>query len=164
MLGVPGNPTGTTLRSPIDSYGVSADANFWFSSGFRLTGEAFHGRALGIFSGDIAQSAVVIGGRARGINSTGGWAEFHVEAPTGYQGTLKNLSANFGYGIEDNRDQDLIVGIRKRNQTYMVNGQYKFSPNFTMALEYRRVITDWFREASSNQRLNWANLGFLYSF
>ena len=164
LLGVPGNPVGTTRRSPIDSYGVSGDANLWLSSGFRVTGEAFHGRALGIFSGDIAQSAVVIGGRSRGINSSGGWVELHGEAPTGYRGTLKNLSANFGYGIEDNRDQDLIVGIRKRNQTYMMNGQYKFSPNFTMALEYRRVLTDWFREASSKQRLNWASLGFLYSF
>lgn len=164
LLGVPGNPAGTTLRSPIDSYGVSGDANLWLSSGFRVTGEVFHGRALGIFSGGIAQSAVVIGGRARGINSSGGWAELHGEAPTGYQGTLKNFSANFGYGIEDNRDQDLIVGIRKRNQTYMINGQYRFSPNFTMALEYRRVLTDWFREPSSNQKLNWASLGFLYSF
>ena len=164
LLGVPGNPVGTTLRSPIDSYGVSGDANLWLSSGLRVTGEAFHGRALGIFSGDIAQSAVVIAGRARGISSTGGWVELHCEAPTGYQGKLKNFSANVGYGFEDNRDKDLIAGIRKRNQTYMVNGQYKFSPNFTLALEYRRVLTDWFREARSDQKLNWANLGFLYSF
>ena len=164
LLGVAGNPVGTTLRSPIDSYGVSGDANLWFSSGFRITGEAFHGRALGIFSGDVAQSAVVIGGRARGINSTGGWAELHGEAPTSYQGSLKNLSANFGYGVENNRDKDLIAGIRKRNQTFMVNGQYKFTPSFTFALEYRRVLTDWFREPSSDQKLNWASLGFLYSF
>src|SRR5262249_45459421 len=110
LLGVPGNPTGTTVRSPIDSYGVSGDANIWLSSGFRVTGEAFHGRALGIFSGGIAQSSVVILGRARGINSSGGWAELHGEAPTGYKGSLSKLSANGGYGIEDNRDQDLIVG------------------------------------------------------
>lgn len=164
LLGVPGNPAGTTVRSPIDSYGVSGDANIWLTSGFRITGEAFHGRALGIFSGDIAQSAVVIAGRARGINSTGGWIELHGEAPSGYQGSLKNFSANAGYGIEDGRDQDLIVGARQRNRTYMLNGQYKFSPNFTFALEYRRVLTDWFGEPSSNERLNWAGLSFMYSF
>jgi predicted porin len=164
LLGVPGNPAGTTLRSPIDSYGVSGDVNLWLSSGFRVTGELFHGRGLGIFSGDIAQSAVVIAGRARGINSTGGWAELHGEAPGGYKGSLKNLSSNVGYGIEDNRDQDLIVGIRKRNQTFMINGQYKFAPSFTVALEYRRVMTDWFHEPSSDQKLNWVSLGFLYSF
>jgi hypothetical protein len=164
LLGVSGNPVGTTVRSPIDSYGVSVDANLWLSSGFRFTAEAFHGRALGIFSGNIAQTAAVIGGRARGINSSGGWLELHGEAPTGYQGTLKSVSANFGYGIEDNRDQDLVVGLRKRNQTYMMNGQYKVSPNFTVALEYRRVLTDWFGEPASNQKLNWASLGFLYSF
>jgi hypothetical protein len=164
LLGAIGNPIGTTRRSPIDSYGVSGDANVWLSSGFRVTGEVFHGRGLGIFSGNIAQSAVVIGGRARGINSTGGWAELHGEAPTGYQGSLKNFSANFGYGIEDNRDKDLIVGIRKRNQTYMINWQYKFSPNFTFAQEYRRVLTDWFRQPFADQKLNWASLAFLYSF
>lgn len=164
LLGVPGDPDGTTLHSPIDSYGVNADANVWLSSGFRITGEAFFGRALGIFSGNIAQSAVVIAGRARGINSNGGWVELHGEAPTGYQGSLKNFSMNFGYGIENNRDQDLLIGLRKRNQTYMVNGQYKFSPNFTFALEYRRLLTTWFREPSSDQKLNWVSLGYLYSF
>ncbi|HXU39517.1 MAG TPA: hypothetical protein VN937_24395 [Blastocatellia bacterium] len=164
LLGEPGNPAGTTVRSPIDSYGLSGDANIWLSSGFRVTGEAFHGRALGIFSGDIAQSSAVIAGRARGIDSTGGWIELHCEAPTGYQGSWKNISMNGGYGIEDNRDKDLVAGLRKRNQTYMVNGQYKFSPNFTFALEYRRVLTDWFLQPSANQKLNWASLAFLYSF
>ena len=77
---------------------------------------------------------------------------------------MKNFSANFGYGIEDNRDEDLIVGIRKRNQTYMINWQYKFSPNFTFAQEYRRVLTDWFRQPFADQRLNWVSLAFLYSF
>jgi hypothetical protein len=164
LLGVAGNPAGTTVRSPIDSYGVSADANVWLTSGFRITAEGFHGRALGIFSGDIAQPSVVIAGRARGITSTGGWAELHGEAPGGYQGAWKNFSANFGYGIEDNRDQDLLVGLRKTNQTYMANGQYKFSPNFTFALEYRRVLTDWFLQPFANQKLNWADIAFLYSF
>jgi hypothetical protein len=164
LLGEPGNPVGTTVRSPIDSYGISGDANLWLSSGFRVTGEAFHGRALGIFSGDIAQSAAVIAGRARGIDSTGGWVEVHGEAPTGYKGSWTNFSMNEGYGIEDNRDKDLIAGLRKRNQTFMVNGQYKFSPNLTFALEYRRVLTDWFLQPAANQKLNWASLAFLYSF
>src|SRR5215813_503938 len=120
LLAAPGNPSGTLVRSPIDSYGVSGEFNLWLSSGFRVTGEAFHGRALGIFSGDIAQSAVVIAGRARGINSTGGWVEVHGEAPAGYEGAWKKFSANFGYGIEDNRERDLLFGLRKRNQTYMI--------------------------------------------
>ncbi len=164
LLAAPGNPAGTTVLGSIDSYGVSGDLNAWLTSGLRVTGEIFHGRALGIFSGNIAQSAVVIGGRAHGINSTGGWVELHGEAPTGYQGSWKKFSANFGYGIEDNRDEDLIFGIRKRNQTYMINGQYKFAPNFTFALEYRRVLTDWFRQPFADQKMNWAGLAFLYSF
>jgi hypothetical protein len=164
QLGVSGSPAGTQRRSPIDSYGVGGDGSAWLSSGVRVSGEAFHGRALGVFSGQIAQTAAVIGGRARGINSTGGWVELHVEAPTGYDGPWKKLSANTGYGIEDNREQDLLAGLRKRNQTFMINGQYKLSPNMTFALEYRRVLTDWFLQPAANQKLNWASLALLYSF
>lgn len=164
LLGAPGNPAGTTFRSSIDSYGVGGDWNLWLSSGVRLTGEAFHGRALGIFSGNIAQSVVVINGRARGVNSTGGWIELHAEAPPNYQGQWKKFSANFGYGQEDNRGRDLVVGMRKKNQTYMMNGQYKLTPNITFALEYRRLITNWFLQKSLNQRLNWGNFSVLYSF
>jgi len=164
LLGVAGNPAGTTVRSPIDSYGVSGDVNAWLSSGFRVTGEVFHGRALGIFSGDIAQAAVVLAGRARGINSTGGWVELHGEAPTGYEGPWKKFSVNAGYGIEDNRDRDLLVGLRKRNQTFLVNSQYKLSPQVTFALEYRHVWTDFFNQPTADHRLNWANIAFLYSF
>jgi len=46
----------------------------------------------------------------------------------------------------------------------MVNGQYRLTPNFTLALEYRRVLTDYFRQATADNRLNWANLSFLYTF
>lgn len=164
LLGAPGNPAGTTVRSPIDSYGVSGDWNAWISSGVRLTGEIFHGRALGIFSGDIGQAPSVINGRARGINSTGGWLELHAEAPTGYQGSWKNLSGNFGYGIENNRGQDLITGSRKRNQTLMSNGQYKFAPNFIFAFEFRHIRTEWFNQPAAKQHLNWVNAAFLFSF
>lgn len=165
LLAVPTNPAGTLFRSPIDSYGISGDLNLWLLSGLRVTGEAFHGRALGIFSGDIAQSAIVdVAGRAHGINSTGGWLEVHGEAPSGYDGPWKKFSLNVGYGIEDARGRDLVTGVRKRNQTYMANGQYKFSPHFSLGLEYRQVQTDWQNQRAVNQKLNWGNLSFLYSF
>src|SRR5262249_28113295 len=153
-----------TQRSPIDSYGVAGDWNAWLGSGIRISGEAFHGRALGILSGDIAQSSVVIDGRARGINSTGGWIELHVEAPASYDGPWKKFSANGGYGIEDNRDQDLLAGLRKRNQTVMANGQFKLAANFIMALEYRHIMTDFFARPATDRTLSWVNLAFLYSF
>src|SRR5262249_8014063 len=37
LLAAPGNPSGTLVRSPIDSYGVSGEFNLWLSSGFRVT-------------------------------------------------------------------------------------------------------------------------------
>jgi uncharacterized membrane protein len=164
LLGVPGSPAGTTVHSPIDSYGVSGDWNLWFTSGLRVSGEIFHGRALGIFSGDIGQAADVITGRAHGITTSGGWAELHGEAPSGYSGWWKNFSANIGYGIEDNRNRDLLVGLRARNQSFMVNGQYRLTPNITFALEYRRIMTDYFEQPAADNKLNWGNLSFLYTF
>jgi hypothetical protein len=167
FLAVPGSTVAgiaVTTRSPIDSYGVNLDANLWLSSGVRVTGELFHGRALGIFSGNVAQVANVVNGRAIGINTNGGWFEFHAEAPKRYDGTWKNFSANAGYGAEDNRDANLSVGLRKRNQTFLGNGQYKFSPYFTLSLEYRHLHTEWFKQATAAQSVNWANLGLLFSF
>jgi hypothetical protein len=164
LLGVLGSPAGTTVRSPIDAYGVSADWNLWLTSGLRVTGEAYHGRALGIFSGEIAQASDVINGRTQGINSTGGWAELHGEAPSGYSGWWKNFSANIGYGLEDNRNRDLLVGLRERNQAFMVNGQYRLTPNVTFALEYRRIITDYLGQPLADNKLNWGNLSVLYTF
>jgi hypothetical protein len=164
LLGVSGSPAGTTVHSPIDSYGVCGDWNLWFTSGLRFTGEVFHGRALGIFSGDIAQAADVITGRTRGINTTGGWVELHGEAPSGYSGWWKNFSANIGYGVEDNRNRDLLVGLRARNQSFMVNGQYRLTPNITFALEYRRIMTDYFMQPAADNKLNWGNLSILYTF
>jgi hypothetical protein len=164
LIAEPNNPTNAMMRSPIDSYGVCGDYNIWLTSGLRITGEAFHGRALGIFGGGILQSAVVINGRAIGINSTGGWTELHAEAPANYIGIWKNFSANIGYGVEDNRSRDLLVGLRKLNQTYMINGRYNFSNNFSFAIEYRQIQTDYFRQAFANQKLNWADIAFLYTF
>lgn len=164
LLAVPGNPAGTLVRSPIDSYGVSGDGNVWLTSGLRVSGEIFHGRALGILSGNIGQSVAVVAGRARGMNSTGGWFEVHGEAPAGYEGVLKRFSANFGYGAESNRERDLLAGLRKRNQTYMINGQYRFSPHFTLAVEYRLIETRFFQQPFADQKLNWGNVAFFYSF
>ncbi|MBI1748530.1 MAG: hypothetical protein HYR55_18375 [Acidobacteria bacterium] len=168
LLAPTSNLPGNSNRASIDSYGVSGDWNTWLTSGVRVSGEFFHGRALGIFSGNIFQSALVdpITGRVRGLTSTGGWMEMHGEAPTGYEGPWKNFSTNFGYGTEDNRAKDFgnVAGLRKRNQTYMVNGHYKFSPNFTFALEYRHIQTDWHNQRPLNRKLNWGNMAFLYSF
>ncbi len=157
-------PAGSLKPAGIDSYGVGVDANVWLSSFARVSGEAFHGRALGIFSGQVIQSGVVMNGRAEGINSTGGWGEVHIEAPADVTSRWKNLSANAGYGIEQNDDQDLLTGMRERNQTFMVNGQYKLYPNVTLALEYRHVRTDYFRQDAADNSLNWANLSILYTF
>jgi hypothetical protein len=156
LLGVPGNPVGTLVRSPIDSYGVNGDLNVWLTPYLRLTGEVFHGRALGVFAGGILQSSVVINGRAQGINSTGGWAELH--------GEYKKFSTNVGFGIEDNRNEDLLTGLRDRNQTFLINGRYQFTPSFGFAIEYRQIQTDFFRQSFANQKLNFGNLALLYSF
>jgi hypothetical protein len=46
----------------------------------------------------------------------------------------------------------------------MVNGQYHLTPNITFALEYRRIMTDYFGQPAADNKLNWGNLSILYTF
>jgi hypothetical protein len=164
QLAVPGNPSGALFERDLNAYGLSGDWSLWVSSWARVSGEAFHGQGLGVFSGGIAQSVAVLGGLPKSIRSTGGWFELHTEAPVNYNGAWKKVNLNFGYGLEDNRAEDLAVGMRKRNQTVMGNTLYKFLPSFAFAVEYRQVRTDWFRQPSAKQRLNWLSTALLFSF
>jgi hypothetical protein len=164
QLAVPGNPVSATVKRDIQSYGLNADWSIWASSRVRFSGEVFHGQGLGVFSGSIAQSVTVLSGIPKALHSTGGWFEIHSEAPSKYDGAWKKLSLNFGYGIEENSTEDLTVGMRKRNQTFMGNTLYKFMPNFAFAVEYRQVRTDWFKQPSARHSLNWVNTALLFSF
>jgi hypothetical protein len=67
---------GLSVFNPVDSWGVALDYSLISSRFFNLSGEAFEGRALGIFSvtGGESISAVDRPG-AHGVESRGGWIQ-----------------------------------------------------------------------------------------
>jgi hypothetical protein len=149
---------GISLYPPVDSWGVCLDYSLPFSRHFNLTGEAFVGRALGIFSVTGGESTGVAGGPGEhGVESRGGWiqAQFNLN---------HHWQINLAYGLEVPNASQLPVGNRWRNQTYMGNVIYKLTPNVVFAGEYKRLLTDYRNQTFANERGDNVNLAVGYIF
>ncbi len=154
--------TGTVGSVPValnfESWGVAADFNIPVAKRIVLTGEAFGGHALGIFSGDISQTLTPIGEPGdRGIGSRGGWMQLQFNLS-------KKWQSNTSYGIDSPDLHNLITGSRAKNQTYMSNIMYFISPNVTFSLEWRRFLTNYQNQLLLNNIGNQYNLAAAYTF
>jgi len=146
------------LVRPVDSWGVALDWSLPFSKYFALTGEAYEGRALGIFSVAAGESVGAVGTRGEhGVFSRGGWAQAQFNLNPQWQ-------INLAYGIDQPRASELPVGNRDRNQTYMGNLMYKLNSSLTFAWEYRRFLTDFRNQLFADERGDQANLAVMYGF
>ena len=146
------------LIVPVDSWGVALDYTLPFTRWFNLSGEAFTGRELGIYSVTLGEGVGTPGGiGGHGVENHGGWAQAQFNF-------TKQWQSNLGYGIETPKAAELPVGNRWRNQTYMGNLIYKLTPNVSLAAEYRRILTDYRNQPSSNERGDHVNLAVGYIF
>jgi hypothetical protein len=147
-----------TFARNFQTWGVALDFNLPFTKWFALSGEAFGGRALGIFTGDIGQSYLPPGTPGEhGLGTRGGWMQAQFNWSALWQ-------TNVVYGIEAPELRDLTSGARDKNQTYMVNLMYKFSPDVTFALEWRRFLTNYRNEQALNNLGDHVNLAIAYTF
>lgn len=143
---------------PVDSWGAALDWSLPFFKYFALTGEAYEGRALGIFSVAVGESVGTVGSRGEhGVLSRGGWTQAQVNFNPRWQ-------ANLAYGIDQPETSELPVGNRNRNQTYMGNLMYRLNTNVIFAWEYRRFLTDFRNQLFANERGSQASLSVLYGF
>ena len=153
-----GTVNGLSVFPPVDSWGVAVDYSLPFSKVFNLTGEAYIGRALGIFSVAGGEGVGVAGGPGEhGVESRGGWIQAQFNATHHWQ-------INLGYGLDVPDASEIPVGNRSRNQTYMGNLMYKLTPNVTFAWEYRRFLTDYRNQPFANERGDNVNLAIGYIF
>jgi hypothetical protein len=153
-----GTLNGVTVFAPVDSWGIALDYSLPFSRFFTLTGEAFEGRALGIFSVTSGEAVGAVGGvGAHGVESRGGWMQ-------GQFNPVKRWQVNLAYGIEVPNATQLAVGSRWRNQTYMGNLIYKLTTNVNFAWEYRRLITDYRNQPFATERGDHFNMAVGYIF
>jgi len=162
----------SNLRNDIESVGVAADWNLPLANRLVLTGEAFFGRDLGGFQGGIFQNyntdfAYVQGlastaGGVRAIGTRGGWLQLAYTPPV-----LRDRLGLYGtVGIDDPNDSDLTSVSRRdwrtRNLAFAGEVIYKWTPQFSLGLEFRRFQTTYL--FSRAQMANHVNLGASYSF
>lgn len=123
-----------------------------------LTGEAFEGRALGIFSVNSGQGILPVGTVGQhGVESRGGWAQAQFNVNPKWQ-------VNLAYGIDIANMAQLRTGDRSKNQSYMGNLMYKWSPSVTFAWEWRRFLTDFRNQRLANNKGDQANMAVAYTF
>jgi hypothetical protein len=146
------------VQTSVDSWGVALDYSLPVTSFLALTGEAFEGRALGIFSGASGEAVGPPGTPGRhGVETRGGWAQAQINFTHKWQ-------TNLAYGIEVPNASQLPVGNRSRNRTYMGNIMYKISPAFTWSWEYRRLLTDFRNQLAAGERGDQVNMALAYMF
>ena len=117
--------------------GVALDYSLPVSKFFTLSGEAFEGRALGLFNEPAGEAILPVGTPGEhGVETRGGWVQASFNLNPVWQ-------MNIVYGLDVPNASQLRAGDRFRNQTYMSNVIYKFTPNVSFALEYRRLLTDF---------------------
>jgi hypothetical protein len=152
----------------VDSFVVAGDWLIPLGNRFGVSGEAYHGRSVGLSeesgsridrvfaaSGPIEDPLTII----RGVRSSGGWIQLSALA-------RRDLEFNFAYGQEDPSDPDIRSGIfndrtRFKNQVGSANFIYHMRSNFLMSFEYRRMWTDY---STSRFKNNHYNLSFGYLF
>ncbi|HKV42342.1 MAG TPA: hypothetical protein VJX67_24275 [Blastocatellia bacterium] len=156
----------------VDVMGVAGDWNIPFGQRVTLAGEAFFGRNLAGFQGDVLQTFIpdfayrvgsrLVPGGPRAPGTRGGWAQLGYTPPT----LDDKLSLYAGWGIDDPRDSDFVSlsnrDSRLRNESYELSFIYKFLPQLSWGLEYRRMETLYL--ISNRQNNNHLNLSAAYSF
>nr|MBP7476417.1 hypothetical protein [Pyrinomonadaceae bacterium] len=162
----------TNVRNDIESVGLALDWNFALSKRVSASGEAFLGRNLGGFQAGIFQSynndfayrvgSSLVRSGVRAIGTRGGWMQLGFTLPT-----LQDRLTLYGsVGIDDPDNQDLVSfssrDWRSRNFVLATNFVYKFTPQFSLGAEFRRLRTDYV--SSGRRQSNHVNLGASYSF
>jgi hypothetical protein len=141
-----------------ESWGVATDFIVPISKLLNISGEAYAGRALGLFSGGISQTVMPVGqpGDA-GVGTRGGWLQTQFNL-------TKQWQCNVAYGIDAPVFQNISVGSRSKNQSYMSNILYHLSPNVVFALEWRRFLTNYRNQRALNNIADHFNLAVAYTF
>jgi hypothetical protein len=149
---------GLPVSRSFESWGVAADYILPLSRFVSITGEAYAGRALGVYSGGVSQTVLPLGEPgANGVGTRGGWLQVQLNF-------TKRWQSNTAYGIDAPVLGNLITASRSKNQSYMSNIAYHVSPNLTFAVEWRRFLTNYLNQAATNNIGDHFNLAAAYTF
>jgi hypothetical protein len=147
-----------TVTQAVDSWGAAIDYSLPFTKLFNLTGEAYIGRALGIYDVSLSESVATVGTPGgHGVLSRGGWVQTQFNLD-------KHWQLNAGYGIDQPSAYDLAVGSRYRNENILANFIYSLNKNIQWSLEYRRLLSYYLDQAFDTGRANQFTLSAAYLF
>lgn len=120
---------------------LAVQANFW------------QGVNLDTYYGGIGQGVNPALGRE--IEAVGGWAQLLYD-PT------DKISIGLGYSVDDPKDEDLSPGMRSKNEMYLLNVAYKFTPALAALAEYSQMTTSYLEgKDATNDRVQ---LSMKYAF
>ncbi len=147
-----------TATRGVDSWGANLDYTLPFSRKFGVSGEAYVGRALGLFSVASGEAVLPPGTLGEhGVLARGGWIQAQFNLNPRWQ-------INAVYGIEAMDPSNLRTGDRSKNQTYMANLMRKLNQRITLSWEWRRILTDYQNQRTANAIIDLANMGIAYTF
>ena len=92
-----------------------------------------------------------------GLGTRGGWMQAQINFTDRWQ-------SNGAYGIEVPVTQNMITGLRSKNQTYTANVLYKLSPHVTFAWEWNLIQTNYFNRPDFNNRNHFANMAVAFTY
>ena len=159
-------------RHELETTGVALDWNIPLARRLAFAGEGFFGRNLAGFQGGVFQgvtadfayrrgTALVAGG-PRAIGTRGGWAQLGITPAI----AKDKLTLYASFGQDDPHDEDLLNLARRdaraRNQSYSFSSLYKWSPQLSWGLAWRRILTSYTQ--SGRQSDNHLHLSAAYSF
>lgn len=113
----------------------------------------FMGSNLDSFWGGIGQGINTTLGRE--IDGVGGWSQLQFN-PT------DKVSINIGYSVDDPDDDDLSFGARSKNESYLANFYYSFSPSLIWGIEYFKGETAYKGQGTSSN--NHFQSSLIYKF
>lgn len=147
-----------TVTQGVDSWGAAVDYSLPFTHIFNLTGEAYIGRALGIYDVALSESVGAVGTPGgHGVLSRGGWVQTQFNLD-------KHWQLNAGYGIDQPSAYDLPVGSRYRNENIFANFIYSLTSNVQWSLEYRRLLSYYRDQPFDTGRADQFTLSAAYLF
>jgi hypothetical protein len=153
-----GTINNNVLQTGVDSWGVALDYSIPFNKWVNLSGEAYEGRALGVYAVAIGEAIGNVGTTGEhGVESRGGWAQLQFN-------WNKQWQTNLAYGLDVPNASQLPVGNRSRNQQYMANIIKKLTNNISASVEYRRIFTDYRNQSFANEAGDHVDLGVTFSF
>lgn len=117
--------------SLLQSRAVSLDGRVALGPHLVISGEAFSGQALGSFNGGVAQN---LGWGGVPVRAKGGWVQVDVRPRSGWQ-------IGGGYGMDDPKDEDLLLSGRGRNVTYAAHLIWRPAGGLMFGTEYKRMET-----------------------